>query len=129
MKKNLRFLLCLTQIISYLWFTPVFPQKKDTIFHTGIKTQLTQPNSKQPYKPEILTSGFFDIVNNGQVNASARFIRLFIGEPGKFALPLSIYSGVSSNNFQTSKARVSTAAMTNWSPTSSIRSAAWPIFQ
>lgn len=52
------------------------------------------------YKPEIFTSGFIDIVNNGQINASARFIRLFIGEPGKFALPLSFYSGVSSNNFQ-----------------------------
>ncbi len=51
-------------------------------------------------KPEIFTSGFIDIVNNGQINASARFIRLFLGEPGKFALPLSLYSGVSSNNFQ-----------------------------
>ncbi|MGB3153478.1 MAG: hypothetical protein WBB06_02690 [Chitinophagaceae bacterium] len=51
-------------------------------------------------KPEILSSGFIDIVNNGQVNASARFIRLYIGEPGKFAFPLSVYSGVSSNNFQ-----------------------------
>lgn len=51
-------------------------------------------------KPEILSSGFIDIVNNGQVNASARLIRLFIGEPGKFAIPLSVYSGVSSNNFQ-----------------------------
>ena len=30
------------------------------------------------YKPEIFTSGFIDIVNNGQVNSSARFIRLFI---------------------------------------------------
>ena len=64
---------------------------------------LTPPsvsNLKSPYKPEILTSGFIDIVNNGQVNASARFIRLYIGEPGKFAIPLSIYSGVSSNSFQ-----------------------------
>ncbi len=52
------------------------------------------------HKPEIFTSGFIDIVNNGQVNASARFIRLFIGEPGKFAFPLSIYGGVSNNNFQ-----------------------------
>jgi len=52
------------------------------------------------YKPEIFTSGFIDIVNNGQVNASARFIRLFIGEPGKFAIPLSLYGGVSNNNFQ-----------------------------
>lgn len=54
----------------------------------------------QKLKPEIFTSGFIDIMNNGQVNASARFIRLYIGEPGKFAVPLSFYSGVSSNNFQ-----------------------------
>ncbi len=52
------------------------------------------------FKPEILTSGFIDIINNGQVNASARFIRLMIGEPGKFAIPLSFYCGVSNNNFQ-----------------------------
>lgn len=51
-------------------------------------------------KPEILTNGFIDVVNNGQLNAAARFIRLYIGEPGKFAIPLSIYSGVSSNTFQ-----------------------------
>lgn len=51
-------------------------------------------------KPEIFTSGFIDIVNNGQVNASARFIRLYIGEQGRFAIPLSFYGGVSSNNFQ-----------------------------
>lgn len=51
-------------------------------------------------KPEIFTNGFIDIMNNGQVNASARFIRLFIGEPGKFSFPLSVYGGVSANNFQ-----------------------------
>lgn len=39
-------------------------------------------------------------INNGQVNASARLIRLFIGEPDKFSIPLSFYGGVSSNNFQ-----------------------------
>lgn len=59
-----------------------------------------QKNIRSQYKPEILNSGFIDVINNGQVNASARFIRLFIGEPDKFAIPLSIYSGVSSNNFQ-----------------------------
>jgi hypothetical protein len=85
-----------------LWLWPCFAiaqakevsslQKRDTV-----KPTLRQV---QGIKPEILTSGFIDIVNNGQVNASARFIRLFIGEPGKFAIPLSIYSGVSSNNFQ-----------------------------
>ncbi len=52
--------------------------------------------------PEIFTSGFIDIMNNGQVNASARFIRLRIGEPGKFSLPLSIYGGVSNNSFGSS---------------------------
>lgn len=51
-------------------------------------------------KTEIFTSGFIDIMNSGQVNASARFIRLFIGEPDKFAIPLSIYGGISNNNFQ-----------------------------
>ena len=56
--------------------------------------------SLKPYKPEIFTSGFIDIINNGQVNAAARFIRLYIGEPGKFAIPLSLYGGVSNNNFQ-----------------------------
>ncbi len=52
------------------------------------------------YKPEVLTSGFIDLVSNGQLNASARLIRIFVGEPGKFSIPLSVYSGVSSNNFQ-----------------------------
>jgi hypothetical protein len=70
----------------------------DTIPECYIQSKSIDP--KVPYKPEILTSGFIDLLNNGQVNASARFIRLIIGEPGKFTIPLSIYSGVSSNNFQ-----------------------------
>ena len=32
-----------------------------------------QNKSNISYKPEIFTSGFIDIINNGQVNASARF--------------------------------------------------------
>ena len=40
------------------------------------------------------------MINNGQVNASARFIKLYIGEPNKFQIPLTFYGGVSSNNFQ-----------------------------
>ncbi|HMT74872.1 MAG TPA: hypothetical protein PKA77_12450 [Chitinophagaceae bacterium] len=64
---------------------------------TVVKTPLRQA---QGAKPEIFTSGFIDIVSNGQVNASARFIRLFIGEPGKFAIPISFYGGVSNNTFQ-----------------------------
>jgi hypothetical protein len=63
-------------------------------------TRCQDNKTSKTAKPEILTSGFIDIINNGQVNASVRFIRLSIGEPGKFAIPLSIYSGVSSNSFQ-----------------------------
>ena len=39
-------------------------------------------------------------MNNGQVNASARFKKLFIGEPSKISIPLSFYGGVSNNTFQ-----------------------------
>jgi hypothetical protein len=78
-------------------------------------TSTTQTST--PYKPEIFTSGFIDIINSGQVNASARFIRLYIGEPGKFSVPLSLYSGVSSNNFQNTQSysqRSNDALVTNF---------------
>lgn len=39
-------------------------------------------------------------MSNGQVNASARLVKLYIGEPARFAIPLSFYGGVSNNNFQ-----------------------------
>ena len=56
--------------------------------------------SDNRFKPGIFTNGFLDIMSNGQMNVSARFIRLYIGEPGKFAIPISVYSGVSANSFQ-----------------------------
>lgn len=103
-------------IIFWLW--PIFalsqakdsllPLKKDSLPPSNKQAQSStsqKPVNPKDYKPEIFTSGFIDIVNSGQVNASARFIRLFIGEPGKFAIPLSIYSGVSSNNFQNSSSQ------------------------
>jgi hypothetical protein len=57
-------------------------------------------NSKPslPGKPEILSGGFIDFVQNGQMSASARLFRLYIGEPGKFQVPVSIYTGVTANN-------------------------------
>ncbi len=54
---------------------------------------------KSGRRPEILSGGFIDIVQNGQMNTSARLFRLFIGEPGKFQLPIAVYSGVSANHF------------------------------
>lgn len=74
---------------------------------TFIKKDSTVP------KPELFTSGFIDIMNSGQVNASARFIKLFIGEPGKFAIPISFYGGVSNNNFQNSNSSKSNDLLVN----------------
>jgi hypothetical protein len=48
---------------------------------------------------EILRSGFLDVSTNGQVGASARLLRIWIGDPDGFAIPVSIYSGVSAGTF------------------------------
>lgn len=97
-------------ILLWLWPVFAFTQAKDSLQKLNSKPVQPQPAQKiipfKESKPEIFTSGFIDIINSGQVNASARFIRLFIGEPDKFAIPLSLYSGVSSNNFQSSQATV-----------------------
>lgn len=90
-------------ILFWIWPAVAQPQPKDSLPKANAKNIPVQSIQKtinpKDYKPEIFTSGFIDIINNGQVNASARFIRLYVGEPGKFAIPLSVYSGVSSNNF------------------------------
>ena len=114
------------------WLLPIIalPQAKDslqkvsdsTLRQTQTKTAINNKpasttQTSTAYKPEIFTSGFIDIINSGQVNASARFIRLYIGEPGKFAVPLSLYSGVSSNNFQNTQSfsqRSNDALVTNF---------------
>lgn len=50
-------------------------------------------------RPEIFTNGFVDIMNYGQMNASARFFKLYLGVPGKWVVPISLYTGVTSNSF------------------------------
>ncbi len=94
----------LLPIVLWLWPYFAVAQVKEGSSLPKIDTTKSKISSAEIGKPEIFTSGFIDIINNGQVNASARFIRLYVGEPGKFALPLSLYSGVSSNNFQNTQA-------------------------
>jgi len=108
-------------ILFWLWPVFAFTQAKDSLRKVDsrpVQPQAVQkPAISKDYKPEIFTSGFIDIINNGQVNASARFIRLYIGEPGKFSVPLSLYSGVSSNNFQNTQSysqRSNDALVTNF---------------
>jgi len=90
----------LLPIVFWLWSGFAISQAKETSSFKRSDTSNSKIRQAQNISPEILTSGFIDIINNGQVNASARLIRLFIGEPGKLIIPLTIYSGVSSNNFQ-----------------------------
>ena len=91
--------------IPGLVISQISNQPKDSLPNNNQEQNIVS-NARINYKPEILTAGFIDVANNGQVNASARFIRLFIGEPGKFAIPLAIYSGVSSNNFQNQQSQM-----------------------
>lgn len=79
--------------------TDVHKKAADT---TDIRT--TSPSASQQkaisQKAAIFNAGFIDLVNNGQVSASARLLKLMIGEPGKISIPFSVYSGVSNNAFQ-----------------------------
>jgi len=68
---------------------------------SNLVSNIQQSNTApiQNKKPELFNSGFLDFQNSGQINASARVFRLYIGEPKKLMLPLSVYSGVSGNNY------------------------------
>jgi hypothetical protein len=70
------------------------------ILFMGIQGCYSQSSEHSISNPEVFTSGFIDVMNSGQVNASARILRTCFGEPGKFSIPVSIYSGVSSQGFQ-----------------------------
>ncbi|MDQ6608771.1 MAG: hypothetical protein M3Y85_03020 [Bacteroidota bacterium] len=82
--------------------------KRDSIIaKQTVSATTNQPSTTttlQPKKPELFNSGFIDFQNSGQMNAAARVFKLYIGEPGKFMLPLSVYSGVSGNNVNTGNA-------------------------
>ena len=77
-----------------------FAQEKNNTAQQLSNTSTHNINTNSFTKPDFFSSGFIDIINNGQVNAAARLIRLYIGEPGKLAVPVSVYSGVSANSFQ-----------------------------
>ncbi|HUR10385.1 MAG TPA: hypothetical protein VM012_03400 [Flavitalea sp.] len=88
--KNVLVLLCLC-----CW-SKLFSQVADS----GLLRQYrpAEPDTKT----ELFTNGFVDVLNNGYTNASARIFRLYVGQPGRFALPLSLYTGVAANNFNPS---------------------------
>lgn len=75
----------LLPMLYWLWPCLVIAQAKEVSFSQNPDTAKAINRQAQPYKPaspagkpEIFTSGYIDIVNNGQVNASTRFVLLFI---------------------------------------------------
>ena len=83
-------------VLVFIFFPFTIFSQANTLNNITVKEKTEKAN----LKPEVFSSGFIDVINNGQVNASARFIKLYIGEPNKFQIPLTFYGGVSSNNFQ-----------------------------
>jgi hypothetical protein len=62
------------------------------------------------YKPAVLSGGSIDFINNRQLSTTTQVFRLYIGEPGKFQLPVSIFTGVSSNKLPNSRQQDELAA-------------------
>src|SRR5262245_48500277 len=88
----------------YTWLLPVIVSAQDAknlAYRSVSASNLvdTIVMKQNPNKPSILSGGFIDLIQTGQVNASARLFKLYIGERNKFQLPISIYTGVSANNF------------------------------
>lgn len=75
------------------------PVQEVVLTNKGTNAPMSLPQQpSQNTKPQVFNSGFIDFQNSGQMNASARVFKLFIGEPKKFMVPISVYSGVSGNN-------------------------------
>lgn len=97
----------LLQVISSLcsfatpapfFITTAFQKRPLMITVDTLRKQVNASQGRQ----ELFNAGFFDVVNSGQVAASARLIKLQIGEQGKRSVPLAVYGGVSNNSFAAS---------------------------
>jgi hypothetical protein len=72
----------------------------NSYFASAINLQDTSGKKKiVPSKTEVFNAGFIDLASNGQVGASARLVKLMVGEPDKFSIPFSVYGGVTNAAF------------------------------
>ncbi|KAA2238771.1 hypothetical protein F0L74_21385 [Chitinophaga agrisoli] len=70
-------------------------------------------NPQKDYKEadvQVLKNGFVDFLTDGNILASARLLRINIGERDKFYLPLFIYTGASGNAFGSDKLNETTVS-------------------
>ena len=93
------FRLCATVVLIGLTFQNLRSQKMgDTT-----RKSTSPSNFADSFKhftrpgPGFLSGGSIDFINNRQLNTTTQIFRLYIGEPGKFQVPVSILTGVSSS--------------------------------
>jgi hypothetical protein len=55
-----------------------------------------QPNAKL----QLFSAGFIDFMNSGQTTTGTKFLRVLVGEPERFSVPLSLYCAVTNNTVQ-----------------------------
>ncbi|MEY5034284.1 MAG: hypothetical protein RL447_662 [Bacteroidota bacterium] len=97
-KKSLSLLVSVITLSLFQWSAAqtVKPIPSVVVRDSAIR-KLSEP-------PEWLSAGMMEWGQGGQMQASARVVRLMIGEPGKWQLPLSLYSGVSQSGSNTAGA-------------------------
>src|SRR5688572_1151408 len=59
---------------------------------------------------QLLKNGFVDFLTDGNIQASARFLRINIGDPNKFYIPFFIYTGTAGNAFGTDELNETTVS-------------------
>lgn len=79
--------------IVYMSIGPSLSILAASTYDTSGKKKIT------PSKTEVFNAGFIDMASNGQVGASARLVKLMVGEPAKFGIPFSVYGGVTNAAF------------------------------
>jgi hypothetical protein len=67
-----------------------------------VELNYTRGVSTEPedVKPQLLKGGFVDYTSNGTIQASARLLRLDLGNPNGFNVPFIVYVGASGQAFE-----------------------------
>ena len=84
-----------------LTVSPIFVQSQiiDVDYTDAFAARGVYDSSEQDGNIQVLKSGFVDFLTDGNIQASARLLRINIGEMNGFYLPFFIYTGASGNAF------------------------------
>lgn len=85
---------------------------EDTTFK--IQAQIPNNNSKLPYKAEILTSGFIDIINNGQIMRQQDLFDYILVSPANLPFLFPYIVGCHQTIFIMDKAQCKIETVSSW---------------